>query len=291
MRPAFTDALRNRILVFDGAMGTMLIEAGAITGTCPEELNVTAPDKVRAVHAAYVAAGADIVETNSFGGSRLKLEKSGMGQRTHELNSAAARIAREAAGDRVYVAGSIGPSSEFLQPLGRLTFQEAVDAFQEQALALADGGADLIIIETMSDLQELKAAVQGVREGPDLPIICSMTFDKRLHTIMGVSPAKAAQAWRELAVAAVGSNCGNGPDEMLQIIAQIKEAFPEGLLMAQPNAGRPRFTEDNKVVYDTTPAQFADFARQFVELGVRIIGGCCGTTPAHIKAVVDSLVK
>ncbi len=265
----------------------MLIAAGAITGTCPEELNLTAADKVKAVHDAYVAVGVDIITTNSFGGSPLKLAKSKMAHLTHEINVTAAKIARVAAGEQVFVAGSIGPLGGFLEPLGTVTFQQAVDAYKEQTLALAEGGVDLIIIETMTDLQETLAAIQGVREGPDLPIICTMTFDKRMHTVMGVSAAKAAQTLGRSGVTVIGANCGNGPEEMLQIIAQMRETLPEGLLIAQSNAGLPRMTEANHVVYDITPAQFAHYVGRFLDLGVRIVGGCCGTTPAHIQAVVD----
>ncbi|MBW1801745.1 MAG: homocysteine S-methyltransferase family protein [Deltaproteobacteria bacterium] len=289
MRPHFEDALNRGMLIFDGAMGTMLMAAGSVTGTCGEELNMSAPDVVREVHNAYVAAGADVVETNSFGGSRIKLEKSHLGHLTREINLAAAKIAREAAGEDVFVAGSVGPLGEFLEPLGRLSSQEAVDAFKEQSLALAEGGVDMIIIETMSDLQEVHAAVQGVREGPDLPVVATMTFEKRLHTVMGVSPARAALSLGEWGVSVMGSNCGTGPEEMLAVISQMKEASPEGRFLVQPNAGRPRLTAGGEVVYDMTSARFAEYAVQFVELGVNIVGGCCGTTPEYIRAIVQEL--
>lgn len=289
MRPNFEDALKSGILVCDGAMGTMLMAKGAVTGTCGEELNLTAPDVVRDVHSAYIAAGADIVETNSFGGSRIKLEKSRLGHLAMEINIAAAKIAREAAGEDIFVAGSVGPLGAFLEPLGQLSFQQAVDAFKEQSLALAEGGVDIIFIETMSDLQEVHAAVQGVREGPDLPIVGTMTFEKKQHTIMGVSPAKAARSLGDWGVSAMGSNCGTGPEEMLTVISQMKEAYPEGLFLVQPNAGRPRLTKDGDVVYDMTSDQFADYAMRFVDIGVNMVGGCCGTTPDYIKAIVQAV--
>jgi len=289
MRPHFEDALKEGVLVCDGAMGTMLMAEGAITGTCGEDLNLTAPAKVRDVHSAYIAAGSEIVETNSFGGSRIKLTKSDLGHLTREINMAAAKIAREAAGEDIFVAGSVGPMGEFLDPLGTVSFLQAVDIFKEQSLALAEGGVDLILIETMSDLQEVRAAIQGIREGPDLPIAVTMTFDKKLHTIMGVSPARAAQTLGEWGVVVIGANCGTGSEEMLVVISQLKEAFPEGLLLAQPNAGLPRMTDDDNVVYEETPDQFASYTLRFVELGVNIVGGCCGTTPAHIKAIVEGL--
>ena len=289
MRPNFENRLKDRVLVCDGAMGTMLMAEGAVTGTCGEGLNLNASEKIKAVHSAYIEAGADIVETNSFGGSRIKLAKSGLDHLTREINIAAGKIAREAAGEDIFVAGSIGPVGELLEPLGAVSFQQAVGVFKEQSLALAEGGVDIMIIETMSDLQEVHAAVQGVRQGPDLPIIATMTFDKKLHTVMGVSPAKAAQTLGQWGVSVMGSNCGTGPDEMLHVISQMKKELPDGLFLAQPNAGFPRITDDGDVVYDETPAQFADYAMQFVKLGVSVVGGCCGTTPAHIKTFVESL--
>jgi 5-methyltetrahydrofolate--homocysteine methyltransferase len=268
-------------------MGTMLQSTGLLEQMVPEELNVAAAEAVRAVHAAYVAAGADIVETNSFGGSRLKLAGAGLGERCRELNMAAARVARVAAGESVVVAGSIGPLGRFVEPLGEVPYAEAVDVFREQAAALAEGGADAIIVETMYDLMEVKAAVEGVRLACSLPIICSLTFDTHLHTMMGVSPAKAADALTEWGVDVFGANCGTGPDEMAVLVEQLCAAAPKAFIIAQPNAGKPTLAADDRATYDLPPDEFARFAHQYLDLGVKIVGGCCGTTPAHIKAVAD----
>ena len=288
MRPTFDELLRKRVVVCDGAMGTMLISAGLMSG-CPEELNVTAPDEVRRIHAAYVACGVDIVETNSFGGNPIKLASYNLADRTHEVNSAAARLAREAAGDRALVAGSIGPTGHFLKPLGTLSSDEAREAYGRQAQALADGGADLLIVETMSDLAELSAAVAGARDTTSLPIVCTLTFRRGTNTIMGVSASRAATALKDMGVKAIGANCSTGPKEMEAVLAEMRRAYPEATLVAQPNAGMPRMAENRRIVYDCSPQELAEYARRFVDLGVNIIGGCCGTTPEHIRALVEAV--
>lgn len=284
----FDLALAAEVLVCDGAMGTMLMQSGAMTGLCPEELNLTAPDIVKSVHRRYVEAGADIVETASFGGSRAKLSKVGLADRTVEINQAAARIAREAVGDGIVVAGDIGPLGEFLQPLGDITYDDAVDMFAEQAKALADGGADVIIAETLSDLQEARAAIEGAKGAADLPVMCTMTFDTNLHTIMGVSPAQAAVALRNYGADLIGANCGTGPAEFETIINDMRAAAPEVFLLVQPNAGLPEIVGD-EVVWGIGPEEMARYAVRFKELGVKIIGACCGSTPEHIRAMAQAL--
>src|SRR3990172_2408376 len=267
MANRFVAALARRVLVCDGAMGTMLESTGLLERMVPEELNVAAPEAVQAVHRAYVAAGADMVETNSFGGSRLKLAVAGLAGRTHELNVAAARLARAAAGEQVIVAGSIGPLGKFVAPLGEVPYAEAVDVFREQAAALAEGDADVIMIETMYDLAEVKAAIDGVRAACALPIICSLTFDTHLHTMMGLSPAQAAQSLGEWGVAALGANCGASPEEMAVIVQQLRAAAPEARLIAQPNAGKPRLADDDRAPYALPPEETASSARQYPALG------------------------
>ncbi|HEY8478144.1 MAG TPA: homocysteine S-methyltransferase family protein, partial [Chloroflexota bacterium] len=208
MRPTLADLLQRKVVVLDGALGTELQARDLIQGLCPEELNVTAPEAIAEIHRAYVDAGADIVETNSFGGNRIRLRHADLEDRVWELNVAAARLAREAAGDRALVAGSVGPMAAILEPLGDVPYAEAVEAFGEQAAALAEGGADLFIVETMYDLNEVRAAVEGIRRTTDLPILCSMTFDQGGRTMMGVRPADAVAELQALGVVALGTNCG-----------------------------------------------------------------------------------
>jgi 5-methyltetrahydrofolate--homocysteine methyltransferase len=275
-------------LLADGAMGTMLQAAGLEKGHAPEELNLTQPEKVLAVHRGYVEAGSEMVLTNTFGGSRFRLEKYGLGEKVYEIGRRAAEIAREAG--QVFVAGSIGPSGEFFAPMGKLTSEEAMEAFAEQARGLADGGADLLVIETMSDLQEVEAAVEGARKTTDLPLVCTMTFQHRLHTIMGVNPSEAAKILTQWEVAALGANCGTGPQEVEQVLAQMKETSPEAILVAKPNAGVPRLVQ-GRTEFDATPELMAEYAQRFQRLGVTIIGACCGSTPEHIAAMAHSLGK
>jgi 5-methyltetrahydrofolate--homocysteine methyltransferase len=280
--------MAKKVVVFDGAMGTMLMSRGVKMGLCPEELNVTAPDEIRSIQRAYVEAGADAISTNSFGGSRVKLTKSGFADRTVELNLAAVRLAREVAGDRIAVAGSVGPTGEFLEPVGDLTYDDAVATFKEQVQTLEEGGADLILIETMSDLGEVKAALQAVREGTKLPVFCTMTFETNLRTLTGVTAARAAQALKDYGATVIGANCGFGPREMEGLLGQMKEAYPEAILMAQPNAGLPVMVDD-KVIYPETPEVMADYARKFVQMGAKIVGSCCGSTPEHTRAIAAAV--
>jgi 5-methyltetrahydrofolate--homocysteine methyltransferase len=279
----------------DGAMGTMLQAAGLTTGGAPEEWNISHPDVLRGIFEAYVAAGSQIIETNSFGGNRYRLAMHKYQDRVAEFNIAAARLARAVAGDRVLVAGSMGPTGEILAPLGTLAEADACAAFTEQARALAEGGVDFFLIETMSSLEEVRAAVEGARAGADLPIAVTMTFDTRLHTMMGVSPKKALQALYSMGVRVIGANCGNGPAETEQIISQMVALRPEGVfLMAQSNAGLPKWERGaaggaGTIHYDGTPEVMAAYALRMRELGVNYIGACCGSTPAHIKAMAEAL--
>jgi 5-methyltetrahydrofolate--homocysteine methyltransferase len=283
------------ILLADGAMGTMLFEAGLNFGDPPEVWNVTHPDVVRGVHRGYLEAGSRLILTNTFGGNRFRLSMHNLQSRVQELNRTAAIILRaevEAAGTGALVVGDIGPSGEILlEQVGTLEYPEAVAGFAEQAEALVAGGVDAIWIETMSALEEMQAAVEGVRRvTPDLPIITTMTFDTRGHTMMGVSPEQAVKALTGLGATAVGGNCGNGPDEVLSVIKKMRAAMPEAILVAKSNAGMPELVK-GKAVYQAKPAAMAEYAREVHALGARIIGACCGSTPAHLKAMADVLLS
>jgi 5-methyltetrahydrofolate--homocysteine methyltransferase len=285
----FKDRLaEGGVLIADGATGTTLQRAGLPPGAAPERWNLENPDAIRALHRRYVEAGSNLILTNTFGGSRPRLEMEGLGDRVYEINLAAARLAREVAGDDVLVLGDLGPTGQLMQPMGALTYEAAVAAFAEQAAALAEGGADAILIETMSDLDEAKAAVEGARRAADLPILATMSFDTHGRTMMGVRPAQAAQELWAMGVAAVGANCGRTLSENLEAIRQMREALPEATLMAKPNAGLPRM-EGVDSIYDVTPETMADYARRFAALDVKIFGGCCGSTPEHIRAVARAL--
>lgn len=278
-------------LVLDGAMGTMLMNAGLESGACPELWNVEQPEKVRTVHRSYIQAGSRVVLTNSFGGSRYRLKQHNLDGRVAELNRAAAQNLRaEADGvaQTIIVAGSIGPTGELMEPLGKLTFDAAREAFAEQAAALAEGGVDIFWIETMSDLSEVEAAVQGIRSTSELPIAATMTFDARGRTMMGVSPQKAVETLRGLDILVIGANCGTGPAEFETIIQAMQAAAPEAILVAKANAGLPKLVGTD-LIYDGTPDVMAAYAVQMRDLGARLIGACCGSTPAHIRAMVQAL--
>ena len=287
-----TDRLTNRpYLVFDGAMGTMLQAAGIEPGGAGELWNVENADAIETIHTAYLAAGADIVTTNTFGGSRPRLDMHGAGDRVHELNMAAAQVAKRAAAPYgALVAGDIGPSGELLEPLGLLTPDEAQAVFEEQIAGLVEGGIDLVLIETMSDLEEVGAAVRAARAiAPELPIVVTLSFDTKLRTMMGVNPATAVTEIGAMGVDAVGANCGRGPSELQVIMEQMVDVRPEGLLLiGQSNAGLPHLFGD-RFEYDADPETMAQHARSLRALGVDIIGGCCGSTPEHIAAMAATL--
>lgn len=270
------------IILGDGAMGTMLHQAGLTIGA-PEQWNVKRPEVVLSIHRAYIEAGSDFISTNTFGGTRNRLKLDELQDRVAELNEAGARLAREAAGDRL-VAGSMGPTGELMEPLGLLTPDGACASFTEQARALKAGGADFALIETMSALEEVQAAVEGARAA-GLPAAVTMSFDTNFHTMMGVKPAAALAAIAGYGVGVVGANCGNGPAEIERIMAEMSAAPHEGVaLMAKSNAGMPRW-KDDRITYGGTPEVMAEYARKMARLGITIIGGCCGSTPEHIAAM------
>jgi len=276
----------------DGAMGTMLFEQGLESGGSPELWNLEHPERVEAIHRGYLEAGAALILTNTFGGSRFRLALHGLEARVEELNRAGARLARQAAqaqGDRAVVAGDIGPSGGILEPLGDLAYAAAVDGFAEQARALLDGGVDVVWIETMSDLEEVHAAIDGVRRvSSTVPLLTTMTFDTRGHTMMGVTPEQAIEALHGWGAAAVGGNCGNGPDEILEVIVKMRRHSPQVRLVAKANAGIPAW-KNGRAVYGAGPDEMAAYATAVAERGAWLIGACCGSTPAHLQAMATAL--
>ena len=277
----------------DGAMGTMLQAAGLTTGGSPEEWNATHPEVVKGIYQHYADAGSQVITTNSFGGNRFRLALHGFEGRVRELNMAAARLAREVADASPHgmlIAGSMGPTGDILAPLGTREPSDAQAAYAEQAAALAEGGVDFLLIETMSALDEVQAAIQGIRSSTDLPVAVTMTFDTRFRTMMGVRPVQAAEALAGLGIRAFGANCGNGPDEIVRVMSEMAAARPSGMyLIAQSNAGLPKY-QDKKIHYDGTPQVMAEYATKMKEMGINYIGACCGSTPEHIAAMGKALL-
>jgi 5-methyltetrahydrofolate--homocysteine methyltransferase len=276
----------------DGAMGTMLFAAGLASGDPPEVWNLAHPDVVRGIHRGYLDAGSRILLTNTFGANRLRLALHRLEDRVEQLNRTAAILLRAevtASGSDALVAGDIGPSGEIMAPLGTLEREDAIDVFAQQAAALSAGGADLFWIETMSDLAEMAAAIAGARRAsPDIPVVATMTFDTRGHTMMGVSPEAAAEALVALHVDAIGGNCGNGPDELLPVIERMRAVAPDMPLVAKPNIGIPVFV-GARAEYRTTPETMATEAATLRACGATVIGACCGSTPAHLEAMAGAL--
>lgn len=280
---------RRRIILGDGAMGTMLHQAGLTIGA-PEQWNVKKPEVVSAIHRGYIEAGSDFISTNTFGGTRNRLKLDNLEDRVAELNEAGARLAREAAGEAL-VAGSVGPTGELMEPLGTLTRDGARESFAEQARALKAGGVDFALIETMSALEEVQSAIEGVREA-GLPVVVTMSFDTNFRTMMGIKPVAAVTTIAGWGVSVIGANCGNGPAEIERVMSEMAQALPDGVaLMAKSNAGMPRWQEGH-ITYDGTPEVMSNYARRMAGLGVRVIGGCCGSTPEHIagmRKAIDAL--
>ncbi len=282
----------GKVLLSDAAMGTYLQKQGMQSGECPESWCISHPEKVRTIAEACVAAGSQIVETNSFGANALKLKPYGLSDRVNEFNRAAVSLARAAAGSENFVAASVGPTGRILQEEGGdVDKAEMYDAFKEQIAALAASGADAICIETMSSVQEAVQAIRAVRENTSLPVICTFTFQagpKGFRTMMGITPEHAARAAARAGADIVGANCGDGIVNMIKICQQMRSAEPQVLLMIQPNAGVPRF-EDGKTIFDDTPQLMASHVGELLRAGANIIGGCCGTTPLHIAAMKSAL--
>ncbi len=277
----------DNIYVFDGAVGTRLYDKGIYINRSYDELNLISPDLVREVHEEYVKAGADIIETNSFGASRHKLQSYGLEEKLRDINIASARLAREAAGDKVFVAGAIGPLGLRIEPYGPTSFDEAKELFKEQAEALLEGGVDLFILETFSELPVIEQAIRAVRELCDLPIVAQMTIQMDGNTTFGTTPEAFTAKLDALGADVIGLNCGMGPNHVLTALEKMRSVTKKGL-SAQPNAGLPRDVQGRQF-YMGSPEYMATFAKRFVQAGATFVGGCCGTTPTHIRLIADSI--
>lgn len=279
-------------IILDGATGTMLFEMGLQHGDSPEMWNLVHVDRITQLHQMYVDAGSHVILTNTFGGNRLRLGLHNLSDRAIEINRHAAQIARAVADQAphaVAVAGSMGPTGSILIPYGDMEFETAVEVFAEQARGLIEGGVDVIWIETMSDLEEVRAAVEGIRQvNADFPIVVTMTFDTRGRTMMGVTPEQAINTLTPMNLTAIGGNCGNGIDEIVGVMQKMSATGTTLPLIAKSNAGIPKLIK-GVAVYDASPDDMANYANTVKGLGVKIIGGCCGTTPQHIAAMVATL--
>lgn len=279
-------------LIGDGAMGTALQAAGLTDGGAPELWNVEHPDRVAAVLRGYADAGAQFLTTNSFGGTRPRLAMHGLEDRVHELNRAAAQVAREVvdSSSAMFVFGDIGPSGELMEPMGTLTPESAKELFAEQIKGLVDGGVDAILIETMSDIEEVRAAVAAAHEvAPGMPVVATMSFDTNLRTMMGVKPATAIKEIGAMGVRLVGANCGRGTDEMRVIAQEFVDAKPDDVhILLTSNAGLPQL-KDGEFVYTGTPAEMGEFVNDMHALGINAFGACCGSEPGHIAAIAGAL--
>ncbi len=292
MKPTLTEACNHAHLTCDGAMGTQLIQRGMKTGECGMCWNAERPDDVKFVHNAYRNAGCRLITTKSFGGTRSMLERHGLGEKVAEWNRLAAHIAAEAAGPEGWVIGDVGPFGDFLEPMGDTTVEELEAIFREQILALAQGGADAILVETMSDPNELAAGVRAAKQATDLPIIGTYAFQKsggEFRTMMGTTVAEAIQAAYDAGAAIAGANCGTdlSLDDYLELGRQIVAAAAGRPTILQPNAGAPKMV-DGFIHYDATPEDMAELARKLREIGISIVGGCCGTTPEHLAAMAKA---
>jgi methionine synthase / methylenetetrahydrofolate reductase(NADPH) len=285
----FRDRLERGTLVFDGAMGTMLYGRGVFVNRCFDELNLSNPNLVRQVHAEYVAAGAEVIETNTFGAHRFKLGPHGLEAQVRKINREGARIAREAAGEKGLVAGAMGPIGKPLEPIGSVRAEDAQAAYREQAEGLLEGGVDAFVIETMPSLDQAKAALQAVRSlGSELPVAVSLTFNEEGQTLYGDSPEDTVRELEALGVPLIGANCSQGPQAMLETLSRMAAVARSAKLSAMPNAGSPAYV-DGRYVYLCTPEYMATWSRRFLEAGASVVGGCCGTTPAHIRDLVRSV--
>jgi 5-methyltetrahydrofolate--homocysteine methyltransferase len=290
MKTKISERLKNgEIIISDGALGTMLQAAGIEPGVCPESWNLDYPEKVESIARAYAEAGSEAIETNTFGGNRFKLSHYGLEDKVVELNTKAVEIVRKAIGPDRIVLGSVGPTGIILM-MGEVTEEELYDAFREQCTALANAGADAICIETMTALDEAIIAIKAAKENTNLEVICSMTFDKTIQgefrTMMGVSPKEMTLSFKAAGADIIGTNCGNGMENMIPIVEEIRSTDPNIPILVHANAGKPHF-HDGKNIFDESPEITASYIPKLLKAGANCIGGCCGTTPQHIKLIKE----
>ncbi|NSW92296.1 MAG: homocysteine S-methyltransferase family protein [Firmicutes bacterium] len=283
----FLDEIKNRILIYDGSKGYMLQKFGLKGGECPELWNVTHSDVVKKIYSLYKEAGSDVIQTNTFSGNRVQLQKHHLDDRTYELNYQGARLAREVMGEDGFVAGSAGPTGRLFEPSGDLDFETAYQIYKEQVKALVDGGVDIINFETFTDIAEMRAALLAAKETADIPVICSVSFEQNGRSLMGTDPQTAVIILKSLGADMVGTNCSFGPELMVDIVKKMHLAGG-GYLSVKPNAGLPEII-DGVPVYRETAKKFAELAAQFVQYGARLIGGCCGTTPEFVSAIKENI--
>jgi 5-methyltetrahydrofolate--homocysteine methyltransferase len=287
--PSFADLLAaGGVLLADGATGTNYQTMGIEPGVAPEEWVFDAPEKVQELHRRFAEAGADLVLTCTFGATSLRVADGPLAGRAREVNVRAAELAREAVGEKRLVAGSLGPTGQLVEPYGLLTHDAAVNAYAEQARALAEGGVDLLVLETFFALEEALWAIEGVQSASDLPLVASFSFDQGTRTMMGVSASDVVAAVEPLGVAAVGANCGRSLSDMDSVVGEFLAAAPHLPLWVKPNAGVPRIVGD-EVVYEAGPEDLAEHVRGYANHGARIVGGCCGSTPEHVAAIARAL--
>ena len=291
MAHSFSDRLKSgEVLVADGATGTNLQAVGLPPGTSPEEWVFDQPDRIRALQRSFVEAGSDVILTCTFGGTRIRLKESRYADQAAELNRRAVELAREAANDHTLIGGSMGPLGSLLKPFGPIEYAEAVAAYAEQAQALSEGGVDVLVIETHFALDEALAAVEGARQISQLPLVVSFSYDRGVRTMMGVKPAQVVEKFRALGVTAIGANCGTTLENMEKIVQEYAAAQTGLFIWAKPNAGLPSVeAATGRSVYSVTPEQMGEFARRYVEIGARVVGGCCGSTPAHVRAIAQAV--
>jgi methionine synthase I (cobalamin-dependent) len=285
-KKSILELAKKRVVLFDGGMGSTLVSLGLLEGECPESWNLTRPDVIRDIHRKYFEAGADVIETNTFGANRLRLASFGYDNQVEEINARAVEIAKNVCPEDKFVAGDIGPCGGFFKPVGKVSIEELEESFLEQAKALSQAGVDLFFIETMYDLREVISAINTIKKVSDLPIFVSMTFDKKprgYFTIMGNTISECASELKKAGADVIGANCTLGSEEMIGLIEELRKNT--GLpIVAQPNAGKPEFIQ-NKLTYPKDPKSFAKDMMKIVKAGANFVGGCCGTTPEFIREI------